>query len=52
MAFQANCLYDAGDEMTPVRMKRFGGEEAYMDLTPEQFRDQLQDMADEAVVQQ
>ena len=52
MAFQANCLYDAGDEMTPVRMKRFGGEEAYMDLTPEQFRDQLQDMADEAVIQQ
>lgn len=41
MAFQASCLYAAKDTMTPVKMKQFDSEEAYMDLTPEQFKSQL-----------
>ena len=41
MAFQANCLYEAKDTMTPVKMKQFESKDAYMDLTPEQFKSQL-----------
>ena len=41
MAFQANCLYEAKDTMTPVKMKQFESQDAYMDLTPEQFKSQL-----------
>ncbi len=41
MAFQANCLYEAKDTMTPVKMKQFDSQDAYMDLTPEQFKSQL-----------
>lgn len=46
MAFQASCLYAAKDTMTPVKMTQFDSEEAYMDLTPEQFKSQL-DMLEE-----
>ena len=52
MAFQKNCLSEAGQEMTPVKMKEFADESAYMDLTPEQFRDQLADMEKPQVKQQ
>ena len=41
MAFQAKCLYEAKDTMTPVKMKQFESKDAYMDLTPEQFKSQL-----------
>lgn len=44
MAFQANCLYDARDVMSAARMQQFTDENAYMDLTPEQFKSQLEEM--------
>lgn len=42
MAFQADCLYEAGDKMTPHSMGQFENENAYMDLTPEHFLEQLE----------
>ncbi len=44
MAFQKECLSQAGEIMTPVKMKSFDGEESYMDMTPEEFRDELVQM--------
>ena len=52
MAFQRDCLSEAGQEMTPVKMKGFAEESAYMNLTPEQFRDQLAEMENQQVKQQ
>ncbi len=52
MAFQANCLHEAGEEMTTVKMKQFDGEASYMDLSPEQFRDELVSMTQETVTQE
>lgn len=52
MAFQTNCLKEAGEDMTPVKMKEFNGEDAYLDLTPEQFKNQLAQMNGEEVARQ
>lgn len=50
MAFQRDCLQQAGEEMSPIKMQQFKDESSYMDLTPEQFRDQLTEMVDEQMV--
>ncbi|MDD6195055.1 MAG: DUF6240 domain-containing protein [Lachnospiraceae bacterium] len=52
MAFQRECLSEAGQEMTPIKMNQFADESSYMDLTPEQFRDQLTEMENEQVSNQ
>lgn len=49
MAFQTNCLHEAGEKMTPVKMKQFDGEASYMDLSPEQFKEELTLMEQEPV---
>lgn len=51
MVFQTDCLKQAGEEMTPVKMKQFDGEDSYMELTPEQFRDSLVSITNESVEQ-
>ncbi len=45
-AYQKDCLSEAGREMTPVKMMRFESEDAYMEMSPEQFRDSLVSMND------
>lgn len=52
MAFQTACLKEAGMEMTPVKMKQFDGEDSYMEMSPEQFRDSLVSMTEESVAQE
>jgi hypothetical protein len=46
MGYQRDCLREAGEEMTPGKMACFDKEEEYMDMTPEKFRDSLQEMDD------
>ncbi|MCR5144605.1 MAG: DUF6240 domain-containing protein [Lachnospiraceae bacterium] len=41
MAFQYNALRDAGDIMTPAKMQTFENEDAYMQLSPEGFKEAL-----------
>ncbi len=51
MAYQRRCLQEAGEELTPVKMQQFDSEDAYMNLTPEGFRDALAAMDDEQIQQ-
>lgn len=47
MAYQTDCLKAAGKEMTPVKMKEFSDEAAYLDLSPEKFHEKLNAMQGE-----
>lgn len=52
MAYQTSCLREAGETMTPVKMKQFDGEKDYMELSPEQFKDRLAAMEETDVREQ
>jgi hypothetical protein len=52
MAYQKDCLTEAGEEMTPVKMAQFENEDQYLDMSPEQFRDSLTDMEQQPEVTQ
>ena len=52
MAYQTNCLREAGETMTPVKMKQFDGEKDYMELSLEQFKDRLAAMEETDVREQ
>ncbi len=42
MSFQANCLYRAADHMDGNTMSQFENEDAYLNLTPEEFDEALE----------
>ncbi len=51
MAYQRRCLQEAGEELTPVKLQQFDSEDAYMNLSPEGFRDALVAMETQQVQQ-
>lgn len=44
MAFQTDCLRQAGEEISPDKMTQFENEDAYLNLSPEQFENALSNM--------
>ena len=52
VAYQTDRLHDVRDKITPAKMMNYPNEDAYMNLTPEQLADQLQQMDDAATLQQ
>lgn len=53
MAYQTDCLTEAGREMTPVRMAQYEKSEGYLEMTPEQFLESQRQLGeDPGVVRQ